>query len=238
MPIDPLTGMALIGGGSQMLNMGIDWANTSNMNKKNREFAERQQRRQEAFTWDMWNKTNEYNSPQAQMDRYRQAGLNPHLIYGKGTPGNASTSAAPTQAQFKYQKPQIELPQMISLYQDWSLRDAQIRNLNLEATRIMEDTAYKAALAGLTSGKRDIMQDTWETQAEAYRLRNLHMAARIYEINQKAGLTEAQKNWNIKRYNIYSRTGVDINRDNIGTRILQKIGEAIEKRLKYGKLPF
>lgn len=29
-----------------------------------------------------------YNTPQAQMARYQQAGLNPQLIYGQGTPGN------------------------------------------------------------------------------------------------------------------------------------------------------
>lgn len=31
---------------------------------------------------------NEYNSPAAQMARYEEAGLNKHLIYGQGTPGN------------------------------------------------------------------------------------------------------------------------------------------------------
>lgn len=42
-----------------------------------------------------WNKQNEYNSPEAQMDRYRQAGLNPNLIYGNGvsSAGNAGSMA-------------------------------------------------------------------------------------------------------------------------------------------------
>jgi len=31
---------------------------------------------------------NAYNAPVAQMQRYRDAGLNPNLIYGQGTPGN------------------------------------------------------------------------------------------------------------------------------------------------------
>lgn len=33
-------------------------------------------------------KMNAYNSPKAQMQRYKEAGLNPNLIYGQGTPGN------------------------------------------------------------------------------------------------------------------------------------------------------
>lgn len=39
-----------------------------------------------------WHRNNEYNSPKAQMQRYKEAGLNPQLIYGQGTPGNASAT--------------------------------------------------------------------------------------------------------------------------------------------------
>lgn len=35
----------------------------------------------------------EYNSPMAQMKRFAEAGLNPHLIYQQGSPGNVSSSA-------------------------------------------------------------------------------------------------------------------------------------------------
>lgn len=34
---------------------------------------------------------NEYNSPSSQMARYRDAGLNPNLIYSQGNPGNQSS---------------------------------------------------------------------------------------------------------------------------------------------------
>ena len=40
---------------------------------------------------EMWRLQNEYNSPKNQMARFSEAGLNPNLIYGKGTPGNAQT---------------------------------------------------------------------------------------------------------------------------------------------------
>lgn len=33
---------------------------------------------------------NEYNSPKSQMQRYQAAGLNPHLVYSQGNPGNQS----------------------------------------------------------------------------------------------------------------------------------------------------
>lgn len=36
---------------------------------------------------------NAYNSPKAQMARYQEAGLNPHLVYSQGNPGNQSSAA-------------------------------------------------------------------------------------------------------------------------------------------------
>lgn len=50
----------------------------------------------------MWNLHNAYNTPSSQMRRFKDAGLNPHLIYGQGTSGNASS--APT-----YSRPSSDL---------------------------------------------------------------------------------------------------------------------------------
>lgn len=44
-----------------------------------------------------WQLENEYNSPQAQMQRYLDAGLNPNLVYGAGaSSGNAGNIGTPT----------------------------------------------------------------------------------------------------------------------------------------------
>lgn len=50
------------------------------------------QEKQNQFNLDMWNLQNEYNSPQAQMKRFEEAGLNPALIYSQGNPGNATSA--------------------------------------------------------------------------------------------------------------------------------------------------
>lgn len=47
---------------------------------------------------EMWELMNEYNSPAAQMQRFKEAGLNPMLAYTQGTPGNATS-------QVQYSKP-------------------------------------------------------------------------------------------------------------------------------------
>lgn len=54
---------------------------------------------EQAFTLDMWNLTNEYNSPAAQMQRYQDAGLNPNLIYGQQN--TTSQPGTPSAAQFR-----------------------------------------------------------------------------------------------------------------------------------------
>lgn len=56
---------------------------------------------------EMWNMQNLYNSPEAQMARFKAAGLNPHLIYGQGNAGNASNipNYQPANLQYRYAAP-------------------------------------------------------------------------------------------------------------------------------------
>ena len=68
--------------------------------------AKKQAEEQNQMNYDNWLKQQEYNSPKNQMKRYGEAGLNPQLIYGQGTPGNAP--AAPvSQAKPRF-APQID----------------------------------------------------------------------------------------------------------------------------------
>lgn len=73
-------GSSLISGGFQL---GAEKANF----KHQKELADQQNQ----FNLDMWKMNNEYNSPQAQMQRLKDAGLNPMLMYGQGTTGNSSS---------------------------------------------------------------------------------------------------------------------------------------------------
>lgn len=59
----------------------------------------RQAEKQNEFNLEMWNLQNAYNTPQAQMKRFEEAGLNPNLIYGQGTPGNATSAPQKHAAQ-------------------------------------------------------------------------------------------------------------------------------------------
>ena len=49
---------------------------------------------EQAYNLELWNLTNQYNSPAAQMQRYQDAGLNPNLIYGQSNTASAPASAS------------------------------------------------------------------------------------------------------------------------------------------------
>lgn len=58
---------------------------------KQKGYANEMWEREKVYNMDLWNKQNEYNDPNAQMQRLKDAGLNPNLMYGQGTTGNAAT---------------------------------------------------------------------------------------------------------------------------------------------------
>lgn len=112
-----------------------------------------------------WHRQNMYNSPEAQMARFKQAGLNPHLIYGQGNSGNASgpPSYAPANMQYKYEAPAYGhsiasiLPTLMSVgtwMQNMRLTEQEIesKGTNIDRTRQLIEYLEKAnpkALAGM-----------------------------------------------------------------------------------------
>jgi hypothetical protein len=73
-------------------------------NAKTRQYNLMLARMQNKWNLQQWQRENDYNSPSAQMARFREAGLNPDLMYGNGTAGNsmgspALTSGAPATPQ-------------------------------------------------------------------------------------------------------------------------------------------
>lgn len=84
------------------------------------------------FNQMMFNLANQYNSPLAQMSRFKNAGLNPNLIYGQmantASPIGMSSSSAPTAAN-------MQAPSL--------LETAQIGLIDAQKENIKADTAEK-----------------------------------------------------------------------------------------------
>lgn len=137
--------------GISAVSSGVDALLTGGQNKKNRKHQEY-----------MYDKNNAYNTPQMQMQRYKAAGLNPHLIYGQGNSGNASMPGNPdTEApQTKFadiaqnyasnKKQQIEIDNMRKSMEvmdaDITLKAATTANTLSSSAQTQQQVAHAAAL--------------------------------------------------------------------------------------------
>ena len=122
--------MADIGLWSALLGAGFNYM----QNEQNNEANERMQQRQNQWNLEQWNRNNAYNSPAAQMQRFKAAGLNADLMYQQGTPG---ISSAPAQGSNPIPKqPFIFDPLML----------AQLKNIEADTNLKKSDANQKDAL--------------------------------------------------------------------------------------------
>lgn len=144
MPIGAILGaaapaiMAAIGQG---LNIGA----TQNMNKKTQAWNEKMYGIQRTDALSDWAMQNSYNHPSSQMARLREAGLNPNLVYGTGSVV-ANSQSQPRSAESKAwnpETPKVNFPEMISAYQDFRLRQAQVDNLRVQNDIMLEEVKLK-----------------------------------------------------------------------------------------------
>lgn len=91
--------------GSRQQNRNVNKTNRANLRLANLRYDRDKEMAEYAYDKDleMWNLQNQYNSPMAQMQRFEEAGLNKHMIYGQGTPGNAT--GMPSYSPPSYQPP-------------------------------------------------------------------------------------------------------------------------------------
>ncbi|WGL31494.1 DNA pilot protein [Dipodfec virus UOA04_Rod_1151] len=130
---------------------------------------------------EQWNRANAYNSPSAQMARYKAAGLNPNLIYGDGkASAGMAASSAPA-----YDAPHIEaIPAPVNTMQaassmlDQALKAAQVRktaqetanlgvyqnNMRLEGDLKELDKIGKAYANAKSKEEAEIWRDMWENK--------------------------------------------------------------------------
>lgn len=133
------------------------------MNKKTREFnreeaekqrnwSEKMYNEQNAWNYQMWQEEKEYNTPAAQVERMREAGLNP-LFYGLD--GNSVGSAADAAQPLGYERasadnqpnPLAGMSQLgldiANMKKDIELKNAQIDKLGADAEGVKLDNTFK-----------------------------------------------------------------------------------------------
>lgn len=155
----PLIGAALISGGSGFLNNLF----SARQSRRNTERTIQAQKELAEYSYakdlEMWNRSNEYNTPAAQMDRLKAGGLNPNLVYGSGSVAGNTSSQIPKYQAYnpQYNQLPIQLPDILSTigqFQDLRIKKAQTDAVSEDAARkkienffltnILSDKAMKA----------------------------------------------------------------------------------------------
>ena len=170
--------------GTAVVASGANIVSTAMTNRAN----ERMQQRQNAWNLEQWERNNEYNSPAAQLQRMKAAGLNPDLMYGQNASGAAGNSSSPATGTNPIPKQPFFLDPTMA---------AQIRALNAKAysdemngngqdlqNEVYSKTALQQALKNLGLTDTEIQKNV--AQAE-----ELH--TRVDDMKKKWDLLEIQK---------------------------------------------
>ena len=133
-------------------------------NEKNRQYNLMLAQTQNRWNIEQWQRENDYNSPTAQMARYRAAGLNPNLIYGQQN----TSASSPTLTAGASSAPQ----DMSAIGQKRNFGQAMQEMLNVE----MQKAQIEAIKAGTENTKANTEKTTEETKGLT--IENMYAAAR------------------------------------------------------------
>jgi hypothetical protein len=161
--------------------------------------------------WDrqveMWNMTNAYNDPKAEMRRLKEAGLNPHLMYGSGAEANRAGSIDPqTPDTANYNvRPGFNPLELINAYQTVQQRQAthDLTRKNIEVQDqtknigIAEEALKIANLPGVRARSKQA-SDIAEYSAEVAEY-TLKLKKQQLENDLKRG-ANLDQDFNIKEY--------------------------------------
>jgi len=146
----PVPVAPIIAGAASLIGDLFNSSSQESINRQNIAFQREMYGQQQKDYLRNWSLQNSYNSPQEQMRRFQQAGLNPNLIYGQGNPGNSGPVPTPD-----VQAPELRSPEwgnalsgglgMISAMYDLDIKAAQADNLQAQNTVIEQDALLRAA---------------------------------------------------------------------------------------------
>lgn len=156
----PLPAAALIGAGASIIQTAGDIFANTKLNKKTREWNEKMYgiQRQDALA--DWQRTNEYNSPQASMERLKAAGLNPNLVYdnGAGAAGSSAPIRSSSPGSWNPRPGKINTDQAVAGYfsqYDLKMKQAQIDLVAAQKKATDQDALLKASQTIQTAKESD-----------------------------------------------------------------------------------
>jgi hypothetical protein len=141
-------------------------------NRWNRKYNEKMYDKQRQDALSDWQRTADYNSPQAQMIRYKEAGLNPNLIYGSATNSPMAQMKGPTMETSElppYQLNKNNVGDAIGTYQNLKITNLQADNLATQNELLKSQINYNNVKALTEPFKQNLMEqqttnEFWKTK--------------------------------------------------------------------------
>lgn len=151
---------------------------------------------------------NLYNSPVRQMERLREAGLSPNLVYGNGVDGNQSSAASPSIANRNSQVGNPFQDAFTAYMQEKTLEMEQIKNRN----EAFESRSRRLNLDARTMGQlldNHLLSATMKDKVAQAAQRTLNMMAEEDNLRQRTNNLEIQANNLVEEGNLLAaRTGL------------------------------
>ena len=167
-------GLGTLAGG--LIGGGLSLTGDILSNKTNRKLA----RDARDYDYQMWLKSNEYNSPVSQMSRLKEAGLNPNLVYGSGSVSGNTSSPVPKApvAHVDSVTRNLNLLQTVmgtlSMYNDLRVKDASVAKDQASSNLLWQKVQSEQENTNYLRSKANAMEtDYWykvyRNTAEGYR---------------------------------------------------------------------
>lgn len=183
------------------IGTGANMIQTGKLNKKGREFTQEQNALNRQQTWDMWNATNDFNlmtsDPSFQMQRWKDAGLNPHLIYGN--PQDVKASNMNTQ---QFQNPELKGTDFRAPLQDFLTQVMQKKQIEAIDASISKTKAEENNVnVGTMNSQFDLnaketmfptVQGTAEAELMNKKMTNDKIVQEIKAIGSQIGVNDQQ----------------------------------------------
>lgn len=179
--------------GAAVLGQGANIVSTAMTNQAN----ERMQQQQNAWNLEQWHRNNEYNSPAAQLQRMKAAGLNPDLMYGQNASGAAGNASSPATGTNPIPKQPFMLDPTMS---------AQIRALNAKAysdemngngqdlqNEVFSKTGLQQALKNLGLTDAEIQEKVAQAEELHTRVDDMKKKWDLLDIQKQEAMANIQK---------------------------------------------
>jgi len=220
--LDPLIGAGLISGvGSAIGNIfSTKSSNSQNMkiNQMNNEFNAREAEKARQYQTEMWNKTNDWNSPKNVRKRLQEAGYNPYLGLDSSNVGTAQSagSSSPASAAPPIQNIPVQfdglqnaLSTAIQMSNSTKVSNAEVNNL--QGQKGLADAQAAATLSGIdwykfTPEYRNWLQTTGMSRAQLsfntdkQNLENMQWVNKIQRVQRTDILLSNQAKGIINKY--------------------------------------